>query len=801
MLIPRPLRRAPGFTAIAVATLALGIGAGTAVFSVVEAVFLRPLPYRDPARLAAIWKHSTQEKELSKLFVAYRDFERWKAASQSFENISAATWAVANRVWRGPGAARQILAQPVSVSFFDTLGVRPRLGRTFQPPDESAGCSVVLSDGFWKTDLAADPNVLARSLTLDDKSCAVLGVMPPSFSFYPSAVKLWILVDSNFQPDRDHLFVGVFARLKPGASFNRAQQELDAIHASLHAGHTRELELAPVIYPLHSEFTWLASRDLPKTVLVLSAAVLGLLLIACVNVANLLLARWTLRQREITVRAALGAGRWRIARQVLAEGLWLSALAAAFGCLLAYGAVRYFQSANAVELPIGATLSIHWPTLAFAVLLCAATTLITSVIPAWRCAGIDLASGLKAAGRGAAWSGLARRSSQFLIVAEMTASVVLLWGAGLLMKSVLGMESANLGFEPHALFTGTVNLPSSRYTASAEQALFWDRLAGRIAGLPGAAETGLASRLAPYGSGSQILEIAGRPAGDHAPHDTGGISVSPSYFQAMRVPLLRGRYFTPTDRAESAPVAIINQALAHTWFPGRDPLGEHIRFSDGRQPMPWLTIVGVVGNEKHWPLLQEVSWVESPVMFRPVAQDPRQSMEFVVRSAANAKDLRAALEPIVAGLDPGVPVSLDTMEQRLAKPLAYPRFRAVLLAAFSVCALILAAVGLYGVLAQLVALRTREFGVRRAVGAQTRDLVLLIARIGGIPVAAGLLAGIACALAFGRLIASLLYGLEPDDPSTFAAIPLVLLVVAAFAMAVPARRASQIDPMTALREE
>jgi putative ABC transport system permease protein len=795
----RLLRRAPGFTGLAVCTLALGIGAATAVFSVVDAVFLRPLPYRDDAHLTAIWKRSTREKELAKLFTNYRDFAEWRNRARSFQSISAATWAVAGRVWTGAGAARQVLAIPVSSSFFDTLGVGAQRGRTFVASDEAAGCSVVVSDGFWRSRMGADPNAIGRSLVLDERNCAVLGVMPPSFSFYPAAAKMWILIDSGFQPDPDHLVVGVFARLKRGVTREQAQQELTALHGAIHAGDTHELELAPAIYALRGEFTWLASRDLPKTVMVLAGAVCGLLLIACVNVANLLLARWTSRQRELTVRAALGAGSWRIARQVLAEGLWLSAMSTALGCAFAFAAVRYFQAVNAVEMPVGAGIAIRWPVLAFAALLCAATTLITGLAPSWRASKVDLISGLKG-GRGSTHSGLARRSAQLLIVAEMTASVVLLWGAGLLMKSVLRMEGEHLGFDPHGVLAGSVTLPRARYADTKDQARFWEQLERRAGSVGGAEEVALTSLLAPYGGSTEMVEIAGQARWEA--HDTTAVATSPAYFRAMRVPLVRGRFFEPSDRAETEAVAIVNQRLAQTYFAGGDPVGQHIRLWDSRQSTPWLRIVGVVGNEKHWPLLQEVSWVETPALFRPLTQDPRPKMEFLARAVGGQKDFSAAMEHVVATMDPGVPLTtLDAMESRLAKPLAYPRFRAVLLAAFSVCALVLAAVGLYGVLAQVVAFRTREFGVRRAVGAQARDLILLVARLGGVPVAMGLLAGIGCALALGRVMGSLLYGLQPDDPAILAAIPIVLLAVAVAAMAAPARRASRIDPMAALREE
>jgi putative ABC transport system permease protein len=763
----RALRRSPGFAAVAIVTLALGIGAGTAVFSVVEAVLLRPLPYRDPAALAAIWKRSAREKDLAKVFVSYRDFEQWRARAQSFESVAAATWAVGGRVWRAPGEAKNVLAIPVSANFFDTLGVRAARGRTFAPSDESAGCSVVVSEAFWRADLSADPNAIGRSLTLDDRDCRLLGVMPASFAFFPTPAKMWMLIDSGTQPDKDHLSVGVFARLKRGVKLPHAQQELDGLHAAMHAGDARELDFAPVIYGLRGEFTWLASRDLPQTVLILAGAVSFLLLIACVNVSNLLLARWTLRQKEISVRAALGAGPWRIARHVLSEGLWVSAAACGLGCLIALAAVRYFQSANAVEMPVGAGVAIRWPVLAFAGFLCAAATLLTGLLPAWRASRADLFAGMNASGK--QWS-------RALIVIEMTASVVLLWGASLLLKSVLRMETADLGFDPRGLVTGRVSLGRGRYPDAAARGRFWEQVEHR-------AGVALSSQLPPYGGGNQVVEVAGAAAPGR---DTAVTAVSADYFDTMRVPLLRGRSFA---RTEAAPVAIVNRAFAEARFGGADPVGRQIRVQAG----PPLTIVGVVGNEKRWPLLEEMSWAASSEVFRPVAQDPRQAMEFVYRG-------NAAIRRTIASIDTGVPVSVEPMEARLGKPLAYPRFRAALLTAFSACALLLAAVGLYGVLAQLVAMRTREIGVRRAVGAQTRDLIVLVARLGGIPVAIGLLAGIGCALAFGRVMNGLLYGLQADDPATFAAIPIVLAVVAAVAMAVPARRATRVDPMAALRD-
>jgi putative ABC transport system permease protein len=792
----RSLARRPAFTAVAAVTLALGIGAATAVFSIVDAVLLRPLPYRDPSRLAAIWVASAREQaNMAKLFATHADYLEFRRRTRTLESVAAATWAVrTGGVLTGYGPARDVLTIPATANFFDTLGVSAALGRTFRADDEARGCSLVLADQFWSSTFAADPSIVGRTLILDQKPCTVLGVMPASFGFYPAPTKGWILLGPNFLPDQEHMLVGIFARLKPGVTLAEAQSELRGLYRPLHpAGETRDFE--PVVLDLHGEFTFLAGRTLRATLVAVFAAVLLLLLIACLNVANLLLARLAERRREMAVRAALGGAQIRLVRQVLTEGLLLSAAGTLPGMALAWGAIRYFRAAAPIELTVGADVGIRIGVLLFSGALAIATTLIFGLLPAVHASRVDLTVYLKSAGRGEIPG--RHGTARIVIAAEMALSFLLLTGAGLLMASALRMGSEPLGFTPDRTLATRVSLPAWRYPTPADRIRAWDRLLDRLEPIPGG-RVALASKFPPEAGGNQTLEVAGRVAEPGAArHDIGADAVSPGFFDLLDLPLLRGRAFDARDRENSLPVAIVNQALAREYFPGADPIGRQIRIPGA---MPWLTIVGVAGNLKHTELMNEMAWVETPIFYRPLAQEPRPAVQIGIRGAGAASG--PAIQSALAGLDPGIPVAQpELLTTRIARLLAYPRFRAVVLGFFALAALLLSAVGLHGVLSQLVAQRTREFGVRRAVGAQAASLLWLVARQAGIPVLAGLAAGLAGTVAFHRLLAGLLYGVRPADPVALAAVSATLVAVAATATILPARRAARVDPMLALRDE
>jgi putative ABC transport system permease protein len=792
----RSFARRPAFTAITVLTLGLGIGGATAVFSIVDAVLLRPLPYRDPDRLTAIWVTSTREQALAKLFATHADYVQFRDHSTTLSDVSAATWAKqTGRVLTGRGPARDVLTIPATASFFETLGVSAAMGRTFRAEDESRGCSILLAHRFWSTTLAADPSIVGQSLTLDRNPCTVLGVMPESFQFYPRQAQMWILLGPNFQPAPDML-VGIFARLKPGVTRAQAEAELHRLYRAIHpSGETRDFE--PTVNDLRSEFTFLAGRTLRVTLIVVFAAVLLVLLIACLNVANLLLARLSERERELAVRAAMGSGQGRLLRQLLTESLLLSGGGAVLGVAMAWGLVRYFRYANPIELTVGADVGVNLPVLAFGVGLSIATTLIFGLIPAIRASRVDLTQHLRAAGRGSVPS--RSRLAGLLIAAEMGISFLLLTGAGLLMTSALRMGSEHLGFDPDRLVAARITLPPSRYPGDASRLRTYEELVSRLERLRGAAGAALASKLPPQAGGNQTLEIRGRTAGDAALHDIGADAVSPGFFDLLRIPLRRGRAFTAQDRDRSQLVTIVNEALAREYFPNSDPLDQQIRIPGGMQ---WLTIVGVCGNLKHTQLMNEMSWAETPILYRPLAQEPRPTMEIAVRVAGGAGSVGREIQHLIEATDSSLPIAEpELLTTRLSKTLAYPRFRAVVLGLFAAGALLLSAIGLHGVLSQVVARRTAEFGVRRAVGAQTHHLLMLVARQGGVPVIAGMAAGAGATLAFRRALSNLLYGIGPDDPAALALVSLVLMAVAAVAILAPALRAARVDPMVALREE
>jgi putative ABC transport system permease protein len=792
----RAFLKRPGFTAVAVLTLALGIGATTAVFSIVDAVLLRPLPYKNPDRLVAVWITSTREKGLAKLFPIHADYQEFRRNSRTLDTVSAATWATnTGRVLTGYGPARSVLTIPATPSFFDTLGVSAAIGRTFTSDDEARGCSIVLAHKFWTSALAADASIIGKALTLDQKPCTVLGVMPERFGFYPTATQAWVLLGPNFQPDQSHMLVGIFARLKPGVTLAQAAAELGSLFRAIHKdAETRDFE--PVVNNLHGEFTFLAGRTLRTTLVLVFAAVSLVLLIACLNVANLLLGRLSERRREFAVRAALGSGQGRLVRQVLTESLLLSGLGAAIGIAIAYAVVRYFRVANPIELSVGADVTVSSVVLGFSVVLSIATTLVFGLLPALRASRVDLTQHLKTGGRGSIQGRFSLAKT--VIAVEMALSFLLLIGAGLFMTSALRMGSEPLGFNPDRVLTTRVSLPDFRYSTDAQRMQFYDRLLEGLENLPDVSGVTLASKVPSEAGGNQTLEIRGRPidAGS-AIHDVGADAVSPAFFDVLNIPVRRGRAFHSQDREHSQPVVLVNEDLAKKYFPHQDPLGQQIRIPGGQ--MPWLTIIGVVGNLKHTELMNEMTWVETPILYRPLAQEPRRAIQIAIRASPEVAKL---MQRQIAAVDPSIPVDdAEALSSRLSKKLAYPRFRATVLAFFALSALILSAVGLHGVLSQLVAQRIPEFGVRKAIGAQTHDLLFLIARQGGLPVLSGLAAGICCTLAFSRVLANLLYGIQPADPAALAIVSVALLVVAGLGIMLPAIRAARVDPMIALRDE
>ena len=802
----RVLRRAPGFTALVTMTLALGIGANTAVFSIVHAVLLAPLPFHEPERLVAIWTREIHAKGTSKLFDLYNDYENWKADARSFEGVAGITWspqASPGGILTGRGPARSVLAMPVTVEFFSLLGVRPLIGRTFEPADR--GCNVVLSHSFWQSGLGGQKDITAQALRLDDRECTVVGVMPPGFAFLPpeAPVAMWALLPRPAQTNK--LAVGVFARLRPGVSMAAAQAEVAALHHQLHQNDRWGKQTEPVVYDLHGEFTWLTGRNLRLTLIVLFAAVGFVLLICCVNAANLLMAKSVARQGEMAVRAALGSGRARLVRQLLAENLIVSLVAGIAGAGLAVAAVHYFRVTRPVEMPPGTVLQVNAPVLVFTLLLSMGTALLFGLLPAWRTAKVELNEALKAGGRGWIRSRAQRRAGKLLIVAEVMLTVLLLSGAGLLIQTVARFASAPLGLDPNGLVTASLALPSKGYAEAGRRLQFYDRVTEELIATPGLGDAALSNVRPLSGGGAQeVIEVEGHPEPlVDSLYDTFQQTVSPNYFRVLSVPLIRGRFFDRSDREGGMPAAIVNEALVRKYLGNEPPIGRHIRpFNRGSQNNPWLTIVGVVGNEKRTTVYQEMAWVDTPLLYRPVAQNPPKWAVAIVRAGPASGAVGESLRRSVAKVDAEVPVEeIQTMDAIESKILAYPRFRAALLGGFAALALILAGVGLFGVLSHAVSQRTHEIGLRMALGASRFDVLGMVLKEGLVLVAGGAVLGLAGAWMQGRYLVTLLYGARTTNVWLLVTASMVLFAVGLAAMWFPAQRASRVDPMRALKDE
>jgi predicted permease len=801
----RSFARTPASTAIIILTLALGIGASTAIFSIIDAVLLRPLPYKDPGRLVAVWDRESHERGTSKLFTPYRDFTEFQRGSQSFEQLGGATWATSPMILTGRGPAKSVLAIPSTLGFFSLLGVSPALGRTFQQSDLNRGCTVVLAHPFWQSVLGGQAGIVGQSLALDNQPCIVIGVMPAGFSFYPDATSMWKLETPTGEIARnpERRGIGTFARLKPGITIAFAQEELRRLHRQFNE-HTRHgAETEPAIYPLRDEFTWLTGRNLRLTLLVLFGAVNFVLLIACVNVANLLLGRFIARQREFAIRVALGSGRRRLLRQLLTESLLLSCCAALLGTALATMAIHYFRAWNPIDIPPGTAVEVNVRVLVFTTALAVATTLLFGFIPAWKASAAGLNEALKASGRTSSPGSGGNRTARALVVAEVMLSLQLLAGAGLLIGSVVRFSSAPLGFTAQGLTSMSIALPRTTYSDDAQRLSFLERVVDSLHPLPGLQGMALSTILPVRGiQGFSALSVDGQPdpAPGHAFHGVGNGAIDPAYFSVIGLPLKRGRNFEPLDRQDSDPVAIVNEALAKKYFPNDNPIGKRIRPTGDPAPNPWLKIVGVVADEKRSTVYNEMTWVDTPTVYRPLAQHVPAQVSLLIRTGSDQAAVVREIQRKIGTLDPDVPVdNVETVQHLLSGYLAYPRFRAVALGGFAVLALLLALVGIYGVLAQMVAQRTREIGIRMALGATRANILKMIATQGMLLIGAGIVLGLGSVWALTRLLAALLYGISPTDPTTLGLVTLSLFGTALLATCLPARRATRVDPMVALR--
>ncbi|WP_263351287.1 ABC transporter permease [Acidicapsa acidisoli] len=798
----RQLVKSPGFTITALLTLALGIGVNVAVFSVINAVLLSPLPYKNADRLVMIAEQSP--KEPVPAFDTYREYEEWIRNSHSFEKLAGATWARnAGAVFSWRGEKKEVMAVPATVAFFSMLGVDAVQGRTFASQDLNSACTVVLSHSFWEERLGGEPSWIGKSLTLDDQPCMIVGVMPRNFSFYPKQTELWTLItpNSKFTQKPWDMPILAFGILKPGVGRPAAQEELASIQRRVITENPSwaAMNLEPVLEDLQSEFTWLTGRNLRQGLLILFAVVGIVLLIACVNVANLLLGRATVRQRELGVRAALGAGRSRLIRQLLTESVVLSFFGACLGVLFAVLSVRYITTKGVMELPPGNPISVNWEVLAFTFLLALMTGALFGVMPAWKASRLDLNEVLKQSGRTTSHSTFTHRTSRNLVVIEVALSLIVLVAAGLLIQSLLRLKNAPLGYERDHLLTADLRLPATSYAKPEDTLSFWDNLESKLVSLPGIQGVAFAPALS-FEQGMGPVTVEGAGSRSHVASASDPESISCAYFRVAGIPLLQGREFSADDRAKSVPVAIVDETFARQFLPKGAELGQRIKLGKLDSKEPWLTIVGIVGNVSRPTLFEGYS--QRPSLYRPLRQAPDGSLSIFARTTGNPRAVEPEIGHAVEAVDGNVPVpTVQTVDEAFSWFTSEPRLRAELFGLFSVLALILAAVGIYGVLSQRVAQRTQEIGIRVALGANHQDVLRLVLGEGLKVILAGILIGVMGALALTRLLSSMLYGIETTDPLTFGSVSFLLSVVALVACYVPARRAMRLNPLIALRCE
>jgi putative ABC transport system permease protein len=801
----RMLAKSPGFTAVAVLTLALGIGANTAIFSMVHGVLIRRLPFKDPGRLYTLWERNLK-MGYEQNPPAAANFRDWRDRNGVFEQMAAFD---SSRTFNlaGAGNPERVDGAAVSPGLFELLGVEPIWGRTISAGEDQPGRDgvVVLSYGLWQRRFNADRAVVGTSITVDGRSCAVIGVMPPGFQFPGNTgtimtiytappAQLWVPLALTPQAwsQRSSHFLQVIARLKPGVTLGHAQAEMDSIERQLVKEYPREYTGSDVkLVPLHAQVV----GSFRSALLVLFGAVAFVLLIGCANVANLLLARALGRQREVAIRSALGAGRLRLVRQLITESLVLAMVGGAAGVLVAGWGIRLLKLILPDNFPSADAVRINPPVLLFTILASLATGLIFGLAPALQTSRTPLTESLQEGGRGG--DGLRHdRLRSVLVVSEVALAMILLMGTGLMLRSFVRLEEVSPGFNPDHLLTMEISLPEAKYP-DPQKAAFFARLLQQVRSLPGVQSAGAIGHL-PLGGDIESYALAvvnGAPLPNEYANPDCHV-VEPGYFEAMKIPLVAGRYFDERDGAQSPHALIINEVVVRNVFPNENPIGRRLRMGFNGFTG---TIVGVVGNTKD--LTLDLAAPEA--VYTPYPQAPAwNSMTLAIRTTSAPLALAQPVRELVSGLDRDQPVSkVRTMDDVVEASVAAPRFRTLLLGLFGLAALLLAGLGIYGVMSYSVSQRTREIGIRMALGAERPEVIRLVLRRGLALTLAGLGMGLVAALALTHLLSSMLYETRPTDPWTFVGVTGVLTASAFLAAYIPARRATKVDPMEALRYE
>ena len=788
----RSLRKKPGFTITAVIALALGIGANSAIFSVINGVLLRSLAYRNPESIVMVWERSLRGGR-SQNSVSPANFLEWKKQSVSFEQLAASWDTRANLT--SAGEPEEIQVQRVSADFFSVLGVPLELGRSFVREEETFGAEpvVILGHDLWQRRFAGNPSIVGQTITISGKNCTVVGVMPPGFHFLNTQTKAWLplQLDPTTEWRKSGRFLRCVARLKPAVSTQQAQAEVDAIGKQLEAAYPDYNKGWGVnLVPIHEQIV----GDIRPVLLVLLGAVAFVLLIACANVANLLLSRAASRQKELALRAALGAGRMRLIRQMLTESVLLALMGGAVGILLAHWGTRLLVAFAPDNIPRLQEIAIDPRVLGFTFGVSLLTGLVFGLVPALQSSRPDLNDALKEGARGS--GGGQRVVRNLFVVAEMALALVLLVGAGLMLRSFSQLHQVKTGFDAENVLTMRVQLPSAKYAEPQQRADFFKRAEERLAALPGVKSVGAINYLPLTGvATSTSFNLASKPLPPSESPATEIRPVTPGYFTAMGIPLLRGRGFDERDGANSR-VIIINETLARKFFGGQDPIGRQLIVT--WRPQVTDEIIGVVGDIKESALERE----PNSAIYWPHPREPYPFMNFVLRAAVDPASLTAAAAREIHALDPDQPVAdVRTLDQVVAKSIARPRFNALLLAIFAGVALVLASVGIYGVMNYSATQRTHEIGIRMALGAKPGDILRLVVGHGMKLTLAGIALGVVASLALTRVMSNLLFGVTATDLPTFAGVSAVLTFVALLANYIPARRATRVNPVVALRYE
>jgi putative ABC transport system permease protein len=809
----RMLLKNPGITFVVILALALGIGANTAIFSVIDAVLLRPLPYEDSDRLVFLNETSKVMDEIS---ISYPNFTDWRNQNHVFEKIGVYNRSSYNLT--GAGEAERIITGQMSADLFAALGVNPAVGRIYTNDEDKPGGSpvVVLSYGLWQRRFGGLSSILNQPITLNGKSYTVIGVMPQTFQF-PSRVEMWVPVgqlsgEPSWQQRGNHPGLYGVGRLRPGVSFAQAKAEMDNIGANLEKQYNDSnagngVGTRPLLEVFAGDIRW--------TLWVLFGAVAAVLLIACANIANLLLARAQSRQKEMAIRAAMGAGRWRIARQLLTESVLLALIGGTLGLLIARWGIALILYISPDAIPRAREISLDWRVLVFTIGISIATGILFGLVPALQAGVVDVHETLKETGRGTSGRHWLRSS---LVVVEVATTLVLLIAAGLMIRSFYRLQRVNPGFSYEHLTSFSVALPEKKYASVEQREQFYVRLLDNLRGLPGVESSAAASGLPLGNNGWQTsFTIDGRPL---PPRNETPLMeaclVTPDYFRAMNIPLKRGRYFDDHDdrsalagkdlskltevekQIAALNAIVIDEEFAHRYWPNEEAVGQRIKLgTDAKAPV--LTVQGVVGRVKMEGLSQDSKRVQG---YFPFAQIPSGGMTVILKASGDPNQLIAAVRQQVKAIDPDQPIySIRTMDEIRAESVASERLSLTLLSIFAGIALVLAIVGIYGVMSYSVTQRTHEIGIRMAIGAQPRDVFRMVIGQGMMLALIGVAIGLLLAFALTRLMTTMLFGVEPTDPATFAAIAVLLTVVALVACYVPGRRATKVDPVVSLRYE